>query len=286
MDGANAAPGNGKETTMNRQPVTINGVKLEIRDRGSGEPIMFVHGAMGDELAAVLEQPALTERFRLIDYHRRGFGGSAPVPESFGIAQQSADCLAVMRHLGIERAHFSGQSYGGVIILQVALDAPEVVHSLALLEPALPAIMFSSDEFLALSGKVGEMYQAGDKAGAVNQFGLGICGADYFAVFARHLPTGWFERWVTDLDTVMLNDMPILGAWTFGAAEAARITQPALNLRGAGTASYMRAVHEALRGWLAQAESDVLPNASHAMTQTNPKGAAERLARFFAGHPL
>jgi len=65
---------------MNWQPVEINGVKLEIRDRGSGEPIVFVHGAMGDELAAVLEQPALAQRFRLIDYHRRGLTGcSTPV---------------------------------------------------------------------------------------------------------------------------------------------------------------------------------------------------------------
>jgi pimeloyl-ACP methyl ester carboxylesterase len=271
---------------MNWQPVTINGVKMEIRDRGSGEPIMFVHGAMGDELAAVLEQPALTQRFRLIDYHRRGFCGSECPQMPVDIAQQSADCLAVMWHLGLSWAHFSGQSYGGAIILQVALDAPEAVHSLALLEPALPSIMFGSDEFLALAGKVGAMYQAGDKAGAVNQFGLGICGADYFAVFDRHLPIGWFERWVKDLDMVMLNDMPVLQPWVFTGAEAARITQPALNLRGAGTVPYMREVYETLRTWLPQAESDVLPDASHAMTQTNPRGAAERLARFFAAHPL
>ena len=152
--------------------------------------------------------------------------------------------------------------------------------------PLCPPIMFSSDEFLALSGKVGQMYQAGDKAGAVNQFGLGICGADYFAVFDSHLPTGWFERWVKDLDMVMLNDMAVLPAWSFTGAEAARITQPALNLRGAGTVSYMREVYETLQTWLPQAENDVLPDASHAMTQTNPRGAAERLARFFAAHPL
>jgi hypothetical protein len=45
-------------------------------------------------------------------------------------------------------------------------------------------------------------------------------------------------------------------------------------------------VHDTIRAWLPQAESDVLPDATHAMTQTNPKGAAERLARFFASHKL
>ena len=50
----------------------INGVSLEIRDQGSGEPVVFVHGGMGDECAAVLIEPILTNQYRLIDYHRRG----------------------------------------------------------------------------------------------------------------------------------------------------------------------------------------------------------------------
>ena len=83
-----------------------------------------------------------------------------------------------MRHQGIERAHFVGQSYGGAILLQVARDAPEVVHTLALLEPALPSVMFSSAEFGALSAQVGPLYASGDKAAAVEAFGEGICGAD------------------------------------------------------------------------------------------------------------
>ena len=133
-----------KENEMNWQPVEINGVAIEIRDRGSGEPIVLVHGSMGDELAAVLTQPVLADRYRLVDYHRRGYGRSECTQMPVSIEQQSADCRAIMQHLGIERAHFVGQSYGGVIILQVARDAPEAVHTLALLEPALPSVMFSS----------------------------------------------------------------------------------------------------------------------------------------------
>jgi pimeloyl-ACP methyl ester carboxylesterase len=241
---------------------------------------------MGDELAAILTQPALADQYRLIDYHRRGYGCSECLKMPVSIEQQSADCLAIMRHLGIERAHFSGQSYGGVIILQVARDAPEVVRTLALLEPALPSVMFNSAEFGALSAQIGPLYVSGDKAAAVEAFGQGVCGADYHAMFDRNLPSGWFERWVTDLDTVMQSDMPALQPWSFTGEDAARITQPVLNLRGASTVSYMREVHETVRTWLPQAETDVLPDATHAMTQTNPKGAAERLARFFASYKL
>ena len=40
------------------QLTKINGVSLEIRDQGSGEPVVFVHGSMGDECAAIVKEPA------------------------------------------------------------------------------------------------------------------------------------------------------------------------------------------------------------------------------------
>jgi pimeloyl-ACP methyl ester carboxylesterase len=95
----------------------INGVTLELWDRGSGEAVVFVHGSMGDECAAVLVEPVLANRFRLAHYHRRGWGNSEHPEGPVDMRQQAADCRAVMQHLGIERAHCVGQSYGGAILL-------------------------------------------------------------------------------------------------------------------------------------------------------------------------
>jgi hypothetical protein len=53
-----------------------------------------------------------------------------------------------------------------------------------------------------------------------------------------------------------------------------------------GLRSFDRRVIAEVASDLGPAESDVLPDATHAMTQTNPRGAAERQARFFAAHPL
>ena len=63
-------------TPQEFQIAEINGAELEIWDKGSGEPVVFVHGGMGDECAAVLAEPALANKYRLIHYHRRGFGKS------------------------------------------------------------------------------------------------------------------------------------------------------------------------------------------------------------------
>jgi len=58
-----------------------------------------------------------------VRYHRRGPAGSARATAPFGIAQRAADCLALLRYLGLERAHVVGHSSAGTMALQLALDA-------------------------------------------------------------------------------------------------------------------------------------------------------------------
>ena len=264
----------------------INGVELEVRDMGSGEPVMFVHGAMGDECAAVLTEPLLANHYRLIDYHRRGWGNSERLETPLSIEQQAADCRAVMHYLGVERAHLVGQSYGGVILLQMALDTPDAVQTLSLLEPALPSILFNSPAFGAVMTKAAALFESGDKAGAMDAFGQEVAGADYRTVFNQTLPPGYFERWVADGATFFQFDGPALQPWTFTHEKAVQITQPVLNMRGVNTPPYFREIFETVRTWLPQAENFVLPKAPHTMLQSNPQGVAERLASFLSGHRL
>ena len=268
------------------QRTEINGVELEILDTGSGEPVMFVHGGMGDECFAVLAEPALTDSYRLIHYHRRGWGNSERPEAPVSISQQAADCKGVLQHLGVEQAHLVGQSYGGVILLQLALDAPDSVYSLALLEPALPSVFNNSPEFVAGLTKAGSLYASGNKAGAVDALGQEVAGADYRADFDQTLPSGHFERWVADADTIFQFDVPALQAWTFTPEDATRITQPVINMSGANCKPYFREIYATIQTWLPHAENFVVPKATHAMLQTNPKAVAERLASFFSKHPL
>ena len=75
------------------------------------------------------------------------------------------------------------------------------------------------------------------------------------------------------------DDLPALQQWQFTHEDAARITQPVLNLSGTNTKTYFKEIHETVRTWLPHAEHSELADATHAMLQTNPKGAAERVGR-------
>ena len=147
----------------------LGAVQLEYETHGSGEPVVLIHGSVvADAHAPLLAEPALAG-FRLVRYRRRGFGGSTHTEPPVTIRQQAEDCVALMRRLGVARAHLVGHSYGGVIALQLAHDHPEMVSSLALLEPALVGIIPNA-AFMEEMAPIVKRYADGDKRGALDDF--------------------------------------------------------------------------------------------------------------------
>jgi pimeloyl-ACP methyl ester carboxylesterase len=268
------------------QRVSIGDSVLEYWDIGVGEPVVLVHGSIiADAFAPLLLEPALTERYRLVSYHRRGFAGSTHPDRPLSIAEQAADCRALLGTLGIDRAHIVGHSYGGVIALQVAMDAPELVRSLALLEPALLAVP-SGPLLMEAMGPLAGLYQAGDKAGAIDAFERAVIGPDYRATLDEVIPGG-FDQAVADADTFFAQELPALAEWQFTREDARGTTQPVLAVLGADSASLWPGFtegYELVREWLPQAEGFVLPEATHGLQMQNPRGAAAALAAFFARH--
>jgi len=270
------------------QRAHVDGADLEYVVQGSGEPVVFVHGALiADAFAPLLAEPALAARYRLIHYHRRGYVGSTHTTEPTSIAQQAADCRALLRHLGVERAHVAGHSLGGVIALQLALDAPAAVHSLILLEPAMLDVPSGALLMEALGPPL-RAYEAGKQEEAVDGFIQAVIGRDYRTWLEQVIPGGYAQA-VGDADTFLGAELPALGAWRFTREDARRITQPVLSVLGSESGKDWAAlpeVHARLQEWLPQTEPFVLPGANHALEYMNPRGAAEALAAFFAYHPL
>jgi len=98
------------------QQLNVDGAVLEYELVGAGDPVVLIHGALlAEAFAPLCAEPALTAHSQLVRYHRRGYAGSSRMVAPFSIAQQAADCVAVLRHLGIERAHVVGHSSGGTI---------------------------------------------------------------------------------------------------------------------------------------------------------------------------
>jgi pimeloyl-ACP methyl ester carboxylesterase len=280
------------ERTRPMSRASVDGVDLEYEVRGVGEPVVLVHaGVFASWYKPLLDEPVLTGRYRVLTYHRIGYAGSSRVSGPVSIAQQAAHLGALMRHLGIQRAHLVGHSSGGNIILQLALDAPEMVASLAVLEPALPVEPSGSERLLstrAFMAPVIERYRTGDKAGAVDGFMRGVTGPDYRIALDKALP-GAFGEAVASADTFFGQELPAVRQWAFRREDARRITQPVLAVIGEKSreqSPIWNARQEMLLTWLPNAEGFVLPGATHLLYLENPRGMAESLAAFFARHLL
>jgi pimeloyl-ACP methyl ester carboxylesterase len=266
---------------------SLDGAELEYEVSGTGEPVVFIHGAfVADTFRPLLAEPSLAGHYRLILYHRRGYAGSSRTSGPSSIVQQAVDCLALLRHLGVDQAHVVGHSYGGDVALQLALDTPSVVHSLALLEPGL-MVGASAQTYREALASGAERYREAGAAVVVDEF-LQARWPGYHATLDRVLP-GAFAQAVADAETWFERELSGQLGWRFGEAEARRISQPTLSvLGGESDALWSRfgETHRLLLGWLTHADGFVLPGATHFMQIENPRGMAEVLAAFWARHQL
>src|SRR5215211_7542728 len=233
---------------------SLDGAELEYEVSGRGEPVVFIHGAfIADTFRPLLAEPSLASRYRLILYHRRGYAGSSRSSEPVSVAQQAADCRALLDHLGVERAHVVGHSYGGIVALQLARGV--------------------------------ERYREAGAAVVVDEF-LQARWPGYRATLERVLP-GAFAQAVADAETWFEREASGQQGWHFGEAEVRRISQPTLSvLGGESDALWSRfgETHRLLLEWLPHAEGFVVPGATHFMQIENPRGMAEALAAFWARH--
>lgn len=269
------------------QRATVNGVELEYELRGSGEPVVLIHWGVGAVWAGpLLDEPALAG-YQLLSYHRAGFAGSGHLAGPASMQAHAAHCDLLMRELGITRAHVVGHSSGVPVALQLALDAPEAVHTLTLMEAARPSPPTDLQQQFGrdVAHAAVERYRAGDPAAAVDIFFRGVFGPGYRAALDDGMP-GAFEQAVIDADTFFTQEMPALQKWMFTADDAGRIQQPVLAILGTASHATFAERQELLLQWLPDAEALNLAGLTHLLHGQNPTAVAEGLAGYFARHPI
>jgi pimeloyl-ACP methyl ester carboxylesterase len=265
---------------------TLEDVELEYEVVGTGEPVLLIGHVVADALAPLTTEPALTG-YRLVRYRRRGFGGSTHTPPPVTIAQHAADAAALLGYLGLAPSHVVAGSSGGCVALQLAVDHPQSVATLALLEPSLLSLP-RAQGVLAKVAPALDAYAAGRATDAVMLFFSAVSGLDpkgCEAMFARTLPGG-IAAGVDDVDTVFGAELPALSAWSFGTAEAARITVPVLSLVGSETDPLWFDTATLLRVCLRDVEEHTIDGAGHFLQLQQPEPVARAIGDFLARHPV
>jgi pimeloyl-ACP methyl ester carboxylesterase len=109
-----------------------DGCRLYLEVHGRGEPLVLLEGLGGDIAGWRRNIPRLAAELRVIAFDHRGNGRSVAPDEPMTMATFVEDAVALLDHLGVERAHLYGQSFGGMVAQEVALTSPDRVRSLIL----------------------------------------------------------------------------------------------------------------------------------------------------------
>lgn len=260
--------------------VDVGDARLRYRERGTGAPVLLLHaGGSGEWFAPVFEEPAL-DGVRLVEVHRAGYGGSSTPDAHLTFADHARQARKLLREVGIDRATWVGHSSSASMALQGAIDAPEAVERLVLLEPAPSPAGPSSEELVrtAVGPAIGAA-QAGDVRGAVDTFMTGVCGPGWAALARQVLGPDAIDRIVRDSRFFLTDEVVAAMEWAIDEDIAARVAAPTTFVYGAAPAT--KAHEETTRmlaDWVPGAELVVLPGVGHAMPLEDPAAVARLVA--------
>lgn len=107
----------------------VNGLNMYYEITGKGEPLIYIPAAF--TFSGITDFPELAKHWRVVQVDLQGHGRTADVERPLSFEQHANDVVALMRHLGIERANLFGWSYGGLIAMLIAMRHPERVGRVA-----------------------------------------------------------------------------------------------------------------------------------------------------------
>jgi pimeloyl-ACP methyl ester carboxylesterase len=278
--------------TTSSQPnfVRVAGVDLGFVEQGAGDPVVLVHGSGATDLRTWGGQMApLAQNYHVIAYSQRYHWPNAWVGDgwdAYSTPLHAADLAGLIRALNLGPCHVVGSSYGGDIALLLAHEHPDLVRSLVLGEPglqlwlrALPGVASLDAEYMRAVAPAARAVEQGDLDGAARLFIDAVLGSGVF----DELPPPLHQR-LRDNARLLAFERPDLDDSTFGCAEAATITAPALLLTGDESPAMFTLVADELTRCMPGIERAVIPNASHLLHVMNPADYNATVLAFLAAH--
>ncbi|WP_257141220.1 alpha/beta fold hydrolase [Bacillus sp. AFS015802] len=119
---------------MEEKELKINGKNLFVKQKGDGEPMIFLHGGPGGSLDYFLpHMESLSKDFQLIFYDQTGCGRSETVAgHSYSIDDEISNLEEIRKALNLDKVTLFGESWGSILALSYAATYPDRIHKLIL----------------------------------------------------------------------------------------------------------------------------------------------------------
>lgn len=111
-----------------------NGQDLYFEVTGTGEPVLLSHGFLMDRTMWEPQVAELSASYTCVTWDQRGFGKTKHTARPFDLWDSARDGVALLDHLGIEKANLVGMSQGGYLSMRAAIRYPDRVKTVALID--------------------------------------------------------------------------------------------------------------------------------------------------------
>ena len=172
--------------------------------------------------------------------------------------------------------------------LQLALDAPDLVYTLSLLEPAVPSPSTDQPPHNAENpfAPIVKAHERGDMETAMERFLELVCGAGARTLLERAVPEA-FAHGVQACDFFLRVEVPAILQYDFDTEHAERVRAPVLNVVGERSVSGFIDGAETVPRWSPARSASCLHDATHFLMVEQPDAMAPlEFLRFFESHPI
>jgi pimeloyl-ACP methyl ester carboxylesterase len=269
--------------------VEINGVRLQYVEQGSGEPMVFVHGAPSDLRTWEPVREVVAKNYRFIAYTQRYFG-TEPWPDdgkNFSIPTLADDLATFITSFNAGPVHLVSWSFGGLVAMQAAVKNPTLVRSLILYEPNVISVLPAE----SAEGKAAREDRSKMLAPviAANKAGDAVQAAKLAREAWLQLGPGGFDREPQTVQTRVLDNAPTM-LLIFGAPAPPAITcdmlknfpRPTLVMRGEKTQVSNVLISEAISKCIPGAQLVVLQNVNHDGPSRDPAAFTGAIFEFLS----
>src|SRR5437660_2207186 len=146
----------------------VNGLKLYYEIRGTGEPLILLHGGVVGITTFGPNLAALSEKRRVIAVELQGHGHTADIDRPLSFESMADDIAALIKYVGIQNTDVTGYSLGGGVALQTAIRHPRSVRKLVVVSAPFKRDGFYP-ELLAEMGQMGPSAAEGMKQSPLYQ---------------------------------------------------------------------------------------------------------------------
>ena len=255
-----------------------NKATLHYFECGEGEPIVFVHGTLGDLNVFRTQAQTFATRFRVISYSRRYHPPNAPprAQDVYPLSAHVADLGALVKELKATPAHLVASSYGAYIALALAVDHPELVRSLVLGEPPILPLLSRTAvgeatrqswlrRVIEPSRKA---FEGGNLEEGVRRFLNGACGPACFDNFPRSVRTELVEKQAPELRAEVMTDLATLMP-PLDCGDLGELKLPTLLVTGERSPAMFLLITAELERCLEGESQVMVPEAGHGMHSDN-----------------